>query len=160
MPLRNGWTGGQYSVFRALFGAYLCVHFTELVPWGTEMFSDRGVIPQAEASPLLHLFPNILAVYDSPFCVTVFLLAGVLLSVAFAIGYFDRAVALGLWYIWACLLGRNPLISNPSLPYVGLLLLAHSCLPSTPYGSLGRRGRPDPGAEWRMPQSIFLSFGY
>jgi predicted DCC family thiol-disulfide oxidoreductase YuxK len=88
--------------------------------------------------------------------VTVFLLVGVLLSVFFAIGYFDRAAALALWYIWACLLGRNPLISNPSLPYVGLLLLAHACLPSAPYGSVGGRGRPDPGSEWRMPQAIFL----
>jgi predicted DCC family thiol-disulfide oxidoreductase YuxK len=156
MPLRNGWTGGQYSVFRALFGAYLFVHFAELMPWAKEMFSNRGVMPQADASPLLHLFPNILAVCDSPCFVTVFLLVGVLLSVFFAIGYFDRVAALALWYIWACLLGRNPLISNPSLPYVGLLLLAHACLPSAPYGSVGRRGRPDAGSEWRMPQSIFL----
>lgn len=156
MPVSNGWTGGQYSLFRALFGAYLFVHFVELVPWGTEMFSNRGVIAHADASPLLHLFPNILAIYDSPFFVTAFLVVGVLLSVFFAIGYFDRVAALALWYIWACLLGRNPLISNPSLPYVGLLLLAHACLPSAPYGSLGGRGRPDPGSDWRMPQSIFF----
>jgi predicted DCC family thiol-disulfide oxidoreductase YuxK len=120
------------------------------------MFSNSGVIPKGSASPLLHLFPNILAVFDSPVFVTVFLLSGALLSALFAVGYFDRAAALGLWYIWACLLGRNPLISNPSLPYIGLLLLAHSCLPRAPYGSLARRGRPDPGTEWRMPQSIFL----
>lgn len=156
MSLTNGWTGGQYSCFRAIFGIYLCVHFAELVPWGAEMFSNIGVIPEASASPLLHLFPNILAVWDSPFFVTVFLLSGTLLSALFAVGYFDRAAALGLWYIWACLLGRNPLISNPSLPYMGLLLLAHSCLPRAPYGSPARHGRPDPGTEWRMPQSIFL----
>ena len=156
MSLRNGWTGGQYSCFRAIFGIYLCVHFAELVPWGPEMFSNTGVIPEASASPLLYLFPNILAVFDSPFFVTVFLLSGTLLSVCFAVGYFDRAAALGLWYIWACLLGRNPLISNPSLPYIGLLLLAHCCIPRAPYGSLTRRRQPDPGTDWRMPQSIFL----
>lgn len=156
MSLSNGWTGGQYSIFRAIFGAYLCVHFAELVPWGTEMFSNRGVIPDASSSPLLHLFPNILAIWDSPILVTGFLLSGTLLSALLAVGYYDRASALALWYIWACLLGRNPLISNPSLPYIGLLLLAHACLPPAPYGSLARRGRPDPGADWRMPQSIFL----
>src|SRR5207245_3602172 len=54
----NGWTGGQYSLFRAVFGLYLFVHFVELVPWGAELFSNRGVLPHAAASPLIHLFPN------------------------------------------------------------------------------------------------------
>ena len=156
MSLSNGWTGGQYSIFRAIFGSYLCVHFAELVPWGTEMFSNRGAMPEASASPLLHLFPNILGVWDSPLFVTVFLLSGTVLSALLTVGYYDRAAALALWYVWACLLGRNPLISNPSLPYIGLLLLAHVCLPRAPYGSLARYGEPDPGVGWRMPQSIFL----
>lgn len=156
MPLSNGWTGGQYSVFRAIFGIYLCTHFAQLVPWGAEMFSNRGAIPEASASPLLYLFPNILAVWDSPLIVGVLLLSGVGFSALFAVGFCDRGAALALWYIWACLLGRNPLISNPSLPYIGLLLLAHVCLLGAPYGSLERRGRPDPGSNWRMAQSIFV----
>ncbi len=156
MPLSNGWTGGQYSIFRAIFGIYLCTHFAQLVPWGAEMFSNRGAIPDASTSPLLYLFPNILAVWDSPLFVAVFLLSGIVLSALFAVGFYDRSAAVVLWYIWACLLGRNPLISNPSIPYIGLLLLAHACLPRAPYGSLERRGRPDPGSDWRIPQSIFL----
>ena len=43
----NGWTGGQYSIYRVLFGAYLLAHFVLLSPlfgWGTEVFSGRGVL--------------------------------------------------------------------------------------------------------------------
>ena len=42
MRLENGWTGGQYSTYRFLFGCYLCIHFLALVPWGAELFSRAG----------------------------------------------------------------------------------------------------------------------
>ena len=43
MSVSNGWTGGQYSAFRAVFGTYLFVHFVQLVPWGAELFSRCGI---------------------------------------------------------------------------------------------------------------------
>ncbi|HEY9430458.1 MAG TPA: DCC1-like thiol-disulfide oxidoreductase family protein [Blastocatellia bacterium] len=152
----NQWTGGQYSVFRAIFGTYLFVHFAQLAPWGVEMFSNRGILPDGSASPLLRLFPNVLALYDAPAFVTALLVFAACASLLFAVGFYDRAAAIALWYTLACLFGRNPLISNPGLPYVGLLLLAHACLRRAPYGSFERRGQIDPGAEWRMPQEIYL----
>jgi predicted DCC family thiol-disulfide oxidoreductase YuxK len=157
MSLNNGWTGGQYSLFRVVFGIYLFVHFVHLIPWGAELFSDQGVIPQASASPMVFLFPNVLALWDSPVVVTIVLLAAAGLSFLFTIGWYDRLAAVGIWYIWACLFGRNPLIANPGLPYVGWMLLAHACLPSAPYGSWTARGRPDPGNAWRMPDGIYMA---
>lgn len=151
----NQWTGGQYSIFRALLGAYLFVHFAQLVPWGAEVFSRGGVLPEASASPLLRLFPNVLALCDAPIFVTALLLAAAGLSLLLAIGWRDRIAAVLLWYVWACLFGRNPLIGNPGLPYIGLLLLVHACLPGAPYGSWERRGQNDPGADWRMPQELY-----
>jgi predicted DCC family thiol-disulfide oxidoreductase YuxK len=155
--MKNSWTGGQYSLFRAVFALYLLVHFLQLLPWGAELFSNRGVLPDGSASPFLHLFPNVLALNDSPGMVTALLTLGTLLSVLFGIGLYDRGAALALWYIWACLFGRDPLISNPSLPFVGWLLLAHLFLPPAPYGSLAARGRVDPGGGWRMPTAIFAA---
>jgi predicted DCC family thiol-disulfide oxidoreductase YuxK len=153
--MTNGWTGGQYSVFRVVFGAYLCVHFLSLAPWGPELFSDRGMLPDASASPLAFAFPNVLTVFDSPAFVTSLLLLAAGASVLFAVGWYDRAAAVLLWYVWACLLGRNPLILNPGIPYVGWLLLAHAILPGAPYGSVAARRRPDPGGTWRMPALLF-----
>ncbi|MEA2710080.1 MAG: hypothetical protein QOF78_2681 [Phycisphaerales bacterium] len=151
----NGWTGGQYSLFRLIFGGYLFVHFAHLVPWGAEMYSNRGVLPDAAASPLIKLFPNILAIYDTPWFVTALLVLAVPLAAMLAIGWRDRIAAVGLWYLWACFFGRNPLTANPGLPYVGLMLLTHALVPAAPYGSVAARGRTDPGGGWVMPRSVF-----
>jgi predicted DCC family thiol-disulfide oxidoreductase YuxK len=156
MPkLTNAWTGGQYSVFRAILGIYLLAHFATLLPWGAEMFSSEGVLPEAGLSPLAGLFPNLLAVWDAPIAVTLLLSAAVLASVAFTVGFRDKVAAVVLWYAWACLFGRNPLIANPSIPCVGWMLLAHLAVPKAPYGSVDARGRIDPGNGWRMPNELF-----
>lgn len=145
--MKNGWTGGQYAVFRAIFGAYLFVHFAQLAPWAAEVFSNAGSLPEASNSPILSFFPNVLALWDSPAFVTCFTAAGAGLSLLFACGIGNRWAAVGAWYVWACLLGRNPLISNPSIPYVGWMLLAHACLPRKPAGEIA----------WRLPPRIFAA---
>jgi predicted DCC family thiol-disulfide oxidoreductase YuxK len=154
--MKNGWTGGQYSLYRAIFGSYLFFHFAGLLPWSRELFSSQGVLPKASDSPLIHLFPNILGVLDGPSFVQSLVVLAAVLSVVFAVGYHDRVASLGLWYLGACFLGRNPLIANPALPYIGWLLLAHAFLPSAPFGSWAARGRIDPRGAWTMPNSIYL----
>ncbi len=72
------------------------------------------------------------------------------LCIPLATGWWDRAAALLVWYVWACLFSRNPLISNPSLPFVGWLLLAHTLLPPARPMARGPRGG-DPGGGWRFP---------
>lgn len=155
--MRNGWTGGQYSVFRVLFATYLLVHLACLVPHAGELFSSAGVLPEAALSPLSALYPNVLAWFDPPWFVVALLVVGLGASVLLALGRWDRSAALVLAYLWACLLGRNPLIANPSLPYVGWMLVAHACLPPAPYGSRAAAGRVDPDGGWRMPPGIYLA---
>jgi predicted DCC family thiol-disulfide oxidoreductase YuxK len=162
----TAWTGGQYSLYRVILGVFLAVHFFELVPYGTELFSDHGALPSGTLSPLFGLFPNILALSDTPSAVNALLWVGVAVSVFFAIGWTDRLAALLIWYILACLYGRNPLIADAGMHYVGWLLLAHLFLPRAPYGSVAALGREDPGGGWRMPWTIWgaawvvMSAGY
>lgn len=155
--MKNGWTGGQYSLVRAALGAYLAVHFAALIPYAEEVFSSRGAVPSAELSGLYGWFPNVFAALDSPAFICAGLAAGLALSLLFACGWRDRPAALGLWYLWACLLGRNPLILNPSIPYIGWLFLAHALLPAAPYGSLEGVLRPDPRGAWRFPSPVFAA---
>jgi len=155
--MKSGWTGGQYSVFRALLGCYLFVRFVRLIPWGTEVFSNQGVLPVAGDSPFAHVFPNILTVFDAPMFVTIILLVGAVMSICLAIGWRDRIAAIVLWYVSACLFCRNPLISNPSLPYIGWMLLAHACLPRAPFGSWEARHRINPNGAWHFPGPIFAA---
>lgn len=163
---RTAWTGGQYSLYRAAFGAWLLVHFAMLAPWASELFSNEGVLPDAAASPFLRLFPNVFLLDDSPGFVNAVLVIAALLSIAFAVGWRDRTAALLLWIVWGSLYGRNPLIGNPAMPYVGLLLLVHLGLPKAPYGSFSMRGRVDPSGGWWLPRSmhrvvwILMSVGY
>ncbi|HTU23350.1 MAG TPA: DCC1-like thiol-disulfide oxidoreductase family protein [Gemmataceae bacterium] len=155
--MKNGWTGGQYSLYRAVFAMYLLAHFLPFLPWGRKVFLKAPLSLPSSATSLEHVFPNVPVLSDSPAVAAVLLAAGAVLSVFFGIGLFDRAAALGLWYIWACLFDRDPLIANPSIPFVGWLLLAHVFLPPAPYGSWAARGRVDPGGGWRMPPAIFAA---
>lgn len=138
----NGWNLKNYSYFRIIFGAYLSLHFMALVPWATELFGGGGAL-QASASPLVRLFPNILGWIDQPVFVIAFLCAAAGLSLMFMAGIKDKMAAAGIWFIWACLVGRNPLILNPGIPFVGWLLLMHVVMP-----------KPD-GDAWRMPKSFY-----
>lgn len=155
--MKNGWTGAQYSIFRAALGLYLVVHFAALLPYATEMFSDRGVLSDAWLSPLARAFPNVLVAFDAPWVPQAALVVCVALSLALLAGWRDRIAAVALWYFWACLFGRNPLIANPSIPFVGWMLLAHACLPPAPYGSWAARGRPDARGGWSFPAPIFFA---
>ncbi len=151
--MKNGWTGGQYSVFRAILATYLLMHFVSLLPLGA-------------ASPLPRLFPKVFPVWDSPILVTVFHVVGGVLCLFFAIGLYDRAAALGLCGCWLCLFVRDPHFANSSSLFIALLLLAHVFVPPAPYGSWAARGRIDPGGGWRMPPALFaaawiaLALGY
>lgn len=152
----NGITGGQYSVFRAIFGTYLVLHFLSLVSWGAELFSNAGMFAHGNNSPIFKLFPNIFLINDSPAFVTAVMVAAVVLSVLYTVGYKDRYMAIGLWYIWTSMIGRDPLINNPGLHYVGLILVIHALLPRAPYGSIDASGEVDPGSKWYLPGQLFF----
>ncbi|HEX9759606.1 MAG TPA: DCC1-like thiol-disulfide oxidoreductase family protein [Candidatus Acidoferrales bacterium] len=155
--MKNGWTGGQYSVFRIFFGAYLCLYFLELLSLAREMDSAAGALAGRAASPFLGLFPNVLALWDSPLAVRLLLVAAVTCAVLFAAGKWDRWAALGALYALVCLRVWGPeILPHLWLPYVGSLLLAHAFLPRAPYGSMEARARTDPAGGWRMTESIFL----
>ncbi len=147
-------SAGQFAVFRILFGTYLLQHFLWLLPAGAELFSNQGVLADPKLNPTHGLLPNPLEWWGTPGFVTGFLAGLAVLSAAFMLGFWRRWAALLLWYGWACLFNRNNLISNPSLPYVGLILLFCVFVPEgEPLSFRGGRGRK-PG-EWFFPAGIY-----
>ena len=129
--MKNGWTGGQYSLIRAVLATYLLVHFLYRIAWESEVSPNRAILQSPSGTiPLLRVIAIVLCLF-------------------LGIGLYDRAAALGLWYIGMCLFNGDPL--------VGWLLLAQVFLPPAPYGSWAARGRVDPSGGWRMPPAIFAA---
>jgi hypothetical protein len=131
---------------------YLAVHFAQLLPYGAELFSREGVLPDASLNLTHGLFPNPLYVWDSPAAVRGFLLTLLGAALLLAAGVTRRMAALVLWFGWAALFHRNNLIANPSIPYVGMLLLLTLLVPRGEGWALRRR-TADEG--WRFPASVY-----
>lgn len=140
----------QFTIFRIVFGIYLALHFGQLVPYGAELFGNRGVLADSRLNFTYGLFPNFLNHWDSPASIAAFLVALVLLALAFAAGFLRRAAAVLLWYGWACLFDRNNLINNPSIPYVGLILVLSLLVPAAEPWSVRRASR-----DWQFPGMVY-----
>lgn len=148
-PQGSGWTGGQYSLTRILFGLYLTVHFARLALAGAGL---PDAVPGADQNPVLRAFPNIYVLWNAPGFVTATLIGAACASLAFAVGWQRRNAALFLGYLSACLFLRDPLTSARSLPF---LILLHAAVPRSPFGSWNARGRSDPAGTWHMPLQVF-----
>ncbi len=124
--MNNGWTGGQYSLFRAVLGWSLLICF------------GRSLGAAASAPSIL------LAV------------AGLALAAPLLIGWGDRAAALALALLLAlpAFSGPGSAFFTPARLALIIAVLLHSWLPSAPYGSWAARGRADPGGGWRMPPRV------
>ena len=135
----NGWTGGQYSLYRVIFGTCLVARSAVLLQRGGELFSP-GL---GEPAALLRWLPNPLGIADGPFAIAIYLAAGVVLALYLTVGRYDRPAAAGLLlYLGLCLAARNPASVSVGDALLGGLLLAHLFVPAAPYGSWAARGRP------------------
>ena len=152
----------QFAIFRILFGMYLTWHFILLIPYSTELFSHEGIFPDANVNLTFKIFPSIFWLVDSPLMTKIVVFAGVSFSIFFTLGIKRKISAVLIWYILACLFNRNILISNPSLPYVGLTLLLSTFIPFEGYSLFNKKEV----TEWYFPKIIFeiawyaLAIGY
>jgi sterol desaturase/sphingolipid hydroxylase (fatty acid hydroxylase superfamily) len=146
-----------FALFRIILGIYLVTHFTQLIPVATELFSNKGVIDNAKILPTYGKLPVFLMNHDDPLLVDLFIGSLILSSVLFTIGVFRRINSLWIFYGWMSLLNRNPLISNPSLGYIGWILLACSTIPKGERLGfiLSEKKRKEEKTRWEMPDSIY-----
>jgi predicted DCC family thiol-disulfide oxidoreductase YuxK len=155
--MSESWTGGQYSLYRALLGTFLIVHFVMLLPYGAEVFGAGGLLASAAMSPYIGILPNPLAYVDSPTAITALLILGAACGLSIAIGWFDRIAAVLAALILGWLFQRNPLIANPSLPLLGFLLVLHTFVPPRPYGSVAAMRAGGAARAWRLPKHLQLA---
>jgi predicted DCC family thiol-disulfide oxidoreductase YuxK len=157
LMLNNAWSGGQYSLFRVIFGGTLFFQFATGTPFGLGFLSESHAIRDESTGTLDPLFSTLLSASNSVVLVPSLLAFGALTSVALAIGYRDRIAALVLSLLCASLMTPELLLSNPGLLFFAGLLVAHALTPTKPFGSWDARGRLDPDGGWRMPNILYLS---
>jgi predicted DCC family thiol-disulfide oxidoreductase YuxK len=145
-------SGHNFALFRILLGTYLVVHFTHLLPYAPELWSNAGMLPDPTLLPAWGKAPDPLFFFDAPSVTRLLVALLALAAVLFALGVWRRVAAVVLWLGWLFLFNRNPLIANPSLPYVGWLLLASAVIPEgEPWALAPLR----PAATWRMPPALY-----
>ena len=155
--IESAYSAQQFRLFRVLFGAYLTFHFGLLSRDAAEVFSRDGMLPDATLNPTARVFPSPLLHWDAPEQVEAFTLSLAAFSFCIAAGIHRRVVAPLVWYGLACLFNRNVLTSNPSLAFVGWLLLALTLIPE----GEGLCLRPtQKGARFSLPPLLYWGAFY
>lgn len=139
----------QRALVRIALGAYLCVHYAGLLPYAGELFARGGAVGERSASPFFGRVPNPLFVWDAPEQAQLIVAAGALFGLLLACAVHTRVVALASWLVSMWLYQRDPLIGNPALPFVGLLLLVYAVFDE---------GEAEPRSWHRLTSSYGLVF--
>jgi predicted DCC family thiol-disulfide oxidoreductase YuxK len=121
----NGWTGGQYSLYRVLLAVTLVAVTSSVAPY----FDSQ---PPGTA----HWW------VENPEVRRGFQLAFAVLAVPLLVGWFDRVAAAAA--------GVLALLVSVDLTWILLenFLFAHALSAACPFGSIGALGRVDPGGGW------------
>ncbi|MFT7507764.1 MAG: putative DCC family thiol-disulfide oxidoreductase YuxK [Acidimicrobiales bacterium] len=127
--LEKKYSPHQFSIFRILFGVYLFTYFVSLIPYGSELFSSEGMVDHVSLNWTNALLPEVFTYATNPIFVTSLLSILAILSLCVSFGYWRRISAALLWVGWAALYNMNNLTGDPSLAFVGLLLLALAIIP-------------------------------
>lgn len=152
----------QFGLLRIALGIYLCVHFAQLLPYAAELFSHAGALADPSLSPLFKVLPSPFWISDTPAMATSLIVLAILSASALTLGWQRKPSAIILLYIWAVLFCRNPLIANPSLAYIGLLLLLSVLIPRHEAASLSKTDTQ----KWFYPSGVYwtawllLAIGY
>ena len=140
-----------FSFFRIVLGAYLVIHFIELIPYTEEIWGATGTIGNPSLNLTHGVFPNVLYIINDPIGLQVFMILLAVLSLLLTVGFKRNWVALLIWYGWVCLFDRNNLIANPGLPFIGWLLLVLAVVPT------GEPISVSPKKEgWAIPKWLYI----
>lgn len=116
---------------RILLGVYLAIHFIELIPWAFEMYGNGQILSSAKLNASYGAFPNLVLLFNSSeWALQMFIGSLVISSLLFIANRWPVVNCIYLWYGWTCLFNSNNLTLNPSLQYVGWLLLAMALISS------------------------------
>jgi hypothetical protein len=148
----NNITPKSFAWFRSILGLYLLVHFVPLIPWAGEVWGKTGLVPDARVNLTYGVLPDVLS-HFSDLQIQIMIIAMTVLSAVLASGYWRPIIALLLWMGWVLLFNRNNFIANPSLPFIGWLLLVCAVVPSGERRWFEKSVQSD----WTFPRLLFIA---
>ncbi|MCS6851421.1 MAG: DUF393 domain-containing protein [Gemmataceae bacterium] len=151
--MNNGWTGGQYSIYRAVLAA------AWTTTWAQHLIAEppRGGVSETTASSFLGFVAHLRHSLSSPPIATVILATMIGLGLVLLIGWWDRWAAIVLGGMATIGVLQSEVELTSGFPPWSWLLLAHALTPPAPYGSWAARGRIDPAGGWQMPPRLFAA---
>lgn len=141
-------TAKQFSLYRFIFGTYLFCHFASIFQDAHELFSNVGILPIASHLPSYGKLPITLFYFDSQQFVMMFMTSLMVASLFIALGMYRRIASAWMLYGWICLYNRNPFIANPSLAYIGWILITFILI-----GNETKTG-------WKFPKVIYYGYWF
>jgi hypothetical protein len=121
------------SLFRTIFGLYLCWHFYDLIPYAGEVFGLKVMLDQKYHIRFREVLPGFDPRFDPKYNfhmnafkfidAELFMILLFTSSVLFLANIYPRFHAVFMCYGWVCMLNRNVFINNPGMAYVGFLLI-------------------------------------
>jgi len=120
----------QFIYWRMALGGFLTFYFLRVFPYASEIYSNQGVIPDPTVNWSYGFFPSLFYFIDSPFFVQLMHGLAVVLSIFIFFGFWRRFSGFFLWYLYASFYCRNNLTEDPSIAFVGWLILALAVIPS------------------------------
>lgn len=136
-PRRNGWTGGQYGLLRALLGLAVAARL-----------AGELAAPSARAGAAA--LPDVFELARGAGLGGALAVLGLALCALLVLGRFDRTAAVLLAALEASRAG----LASPELAWLPALLLAHALTPPAPFLSLAARGRVDPRGGWSLDARV------
>ncbi len=127
--MSNGWTGGQYSLYRGLLGLALCAILVSFALGNP----GNGAVARLVGT------------------------LGCALALLLATGRLDRIAAVATLALGAYLFARHPAAWPGGSAVLAWLLAAHALAPPAPYGSWAAAGRADPGGGWSLPRWLYAA---
>jgi hypothetical protein len=123
-----------------------------LLPYAPEVWSNEGLLANAQLNLTHGYFPNILNSIDTPLFIYTFVSILLICSFLLLVGIQRPLISIMLWYGWVCLFDRNNLISNPGIPFIGWILLCFAVIP---------KGEPlclftNKKSDWEFPKLLFI----
>lgn len=151
--LKKQYSPYQFAIVRITFGVYLTIFFARILPFAKELFSSEGMLSSTDRAVFLdgsfatHLYP-----LATPSAVTALCVLLVCSALLFTAGVHRRWQAFFLWVGWCLLANLNPFSVDPSLPFIGLLLLAFVVVPA---GEPLSYSRTRSSKQWYMPAVLY-----